>query len=533
MAFNRIRLLAMAAVAALAPAAWAGAPPRPIAEDARKTAARIDGWIAAGYARAGVRPAAPADAAAFLRRASLDVVGKIPPVADVRRFLSDKSPDKHSRAMEALLDSPGYANHFTEVWRHLLLPEADNDLNRRFLAPGLERWLHKQFADNVPYDKWVRELLTTPLNGNQQEFFQIYNGRSQYPLSFYMAKEGKPEELAAATARLFLGVRLECAQCHDHPFGKWTREQFWSQAAFFAGIRRPRNQEFFFAPLGEVNDRRELAIPNTDRVAQARFLDDKEPRWKYKVGARTTLADWMTAPGNPFFARAIVNRTWAHFFGVGLVDPPDDFRDDNPPSHPELLDELARQLVAHKFDLQFLIRAITLSNTYRLGSEAGPDASPLRLFARMPVKGLTAEQLFDSLCQATGFRDPTPRQQRAFRFDSPRQKFLDAFAVQEKATESLTSIPQALKLMNGEIVNQATHPDKSVVLAAIASSSFMSTAGQVEALYLAALSRKPRPDEALRHVRYVESGGAAKDRKKALADVFWVLLNSTEFVLNH
>jgi hypothetical protein len=532
-------VLALAVLGAgLAPAARAGAPPANTPKDAaRKMAARIDAFIDAGIAKAKAKAAPRASDSTFLRRLSLDITGKIPRVAEGRRFLRDTSSDKRARAIERLLESPGYTNHMTSVYRDLLIPEAAADFNKRsYVVPSMERWLRKQFSDNVPYDKMVRDLVGMPFgNRNDQMMFYsyAYSGSGPVtPLAFYIAKEGKAEDLAASTVRLFLGIRLECAQCHDHPFGKWTREQFWSQAAFFAGIKRPRG-DFFFGPINEVADRRELTIPNTDRVAQARFLDGKEPKWKYKVGARATLAKWMTAGDNPFFARAAVNRMWAHFFGVGLVDPVDDFNDTNSPSHPELLDELAKQFVANKFDLKFLVRAITLSKVYQRTSVAGPTAPELRLFARMPIKGLTGEQLYDSITVATGTRDPFGGRNRFFNFNSPRQQFLDKFTAQEKRTEAHTSIPQALTLMNNQLITDAVHPDRSMVLGAIVSSSFMSTAGKIEALFLAALSRKPRSDELAKYTRYVEKGGTSKSKKKALSDVFWVLLNSTEFSLNH
>src|SRR5262249_27228579 len=167
------------------------------------------------------------------------------------------------------------------------------------------------------------------------------------PVSFYMAKGNKADDLAASIVRTFLGVRLECAQCHDHPFGKWKREEVWSQAAFFAGIRGPRDPFGGGPAMSEASDRREVIIPNTDRVAQARFLDGKAPRWKFKTSARTTLADWMTAKDNPYFAKALVNRMWAHFFGVGLVGPVDDIVDDNTPAHPQLPGYLGKEFAEH------------------------------------------------------------------------------------------------------------------------------------------------------------------------------------------
>jgi uncharacterized protein DUF1553/uncharacterized protein DUF1549 len=402
--------------------------------------------------------------------------------------------------------------------------------------PTLDRWIRKQFAANVPYDKMVRELVALPMGNRNDQlmYYNFYNNQSSSPMAFYLAKQGKPEDIAASVTRLFLGVRLECAQCHNHPFGKWNREEFWSQAAFFAGLKGNRQGDFFYGPINEVQDRRELSIPNTDRVAQARFLDGKQPRWKFKVGARTTLAEWMTAKDNPFFARALVNRMWAHFFGIGLVDPVDDLVDDNKPSHPELLDMLAREFANHEFDLKFLIRAITSSRTYQLSSVVDPaQPSDQRLFTRMSVKGLTADQFYDSLCQATGVRDNIPLQQRIYNFGTTRQLFADKFGDQEKKTEYHTSIPQALTMMNNQMITDATHPDRSLLFGAIVASPFMSEAGRIEALFIASLSRKPTPEEAEKLLRYVERGGVLGNKKKALSDVFWALLNSSEFKFNH
>ncbi len=241
----------------------------------------------------------------------------------------------------------------------------------------------------------------------------------------------------------------------------------------------------------------------------------------------------MTAGDNPFFAKAAVNRLWAHFFGIGIVEPVDDFSEQNKPSHPELLDELARQFVSHGFDYRFLIRAITLSKTYQLSS-VYPGSTPpdVHLFAHMPVKGLSEDQLYESLILATGTPNPNGNQQR-FNFNSPRNDFQSKFASQDKRTEYQTSIPQALALMNSKMIADATHPQRSEFLTAVADAPFLDTPGRIETLYLATLSRKPRPEELEHFRRYVEKGGTAKDPKTALADVFWALLNSTEFFLNH
>jgi hypothetical protein len=520
-------------LAGVLPSAWA-APPQAGDQEAQVLALKIDQYLAERWKADGVKPAPLADDATFLRRVYLDLTGKIPPASEVRRFLRDPAPDKRQRVVEQLLDGPGYVGHFSTVFRHLMLPEADTNFQVRFASFGFESWLHKKFADGAGYDEIARELITQPVGNNPQGGVDFYGQNGQAtPLPFYLAKEAKPENLAASTARIFLGVRVECAQCHDHPFAKWKREQFWGEAAFFGGLQA-RSQDGFLQNVRELPDRRELTVPGTDRVAQAMFLDGTEPQWKYKVGARETLAEWMTAADNPFFARTAANRLWAHFLGTGIVEPVDDFKDENPPSHPELLDELARQFAAHHYDFKFLIRAITASEAYQLSSvPTDPGQEDPRLFARMAVKGLTPEQIFDSFSQATGFRDGTPRRQQPFVIGTPRSDFMSKFTQQDRLTEFQMSIPQALALMNSPLVTNATSVDRSETLAALVDAPFLDTNGRLEALFLCTLSRKPTPEELARLAPYVNGGGPKHDSKRALADVFWALLNSAEFVLNH
>ncbi len=227
----------------------------------------------------------------------------------------------------------------------MLLPEANNQ-QVQFFVPSFHNWIRQQIQKDVPYDQMVRELLTVSFGpGSRRQ--RSPQGTEPSPLAFYQASELKPENLAATTSRIFLGVKLECAQCHDHPLAKWTRKQFWEYAAFFSGLQGSNNN--VFDPVKEVADRREIKIPGTDKTVQARLLDGTEPAWNPGTIARSTLADWVTDAKNPFFARTAANRLWAHFFGIGLLEPVDEPGEDNPPSHPELLDELARQLTsAHK-----------------------------------------------------------------------------------------------------------------------------------------------------------------------------------------
>lgn len=495
---------------------------------------RIDQLIEARLHAEGVKPAKLADDGEFLRRVCLDLIGRIPSRAEAQTFLDDHTPDKRGRLVRTLLKSPGYVSHFTNVWRDLLLPEAASSLQPPGQQDAFDRWLKSRLEKNVGYDRMVRELLTTPFSSPRlrQRRMMARPQQTDEPsaAAFYLAKDVKPENLASSTARLFLGVRLDCAQCHDHPAGLWTRQQFWGYAAFFAGLQRDNEG----GGVRELFDRRELAIPGSVTSVEARFLDGSEPQWRFNTGARTTLADWITAPENPYFARAAANRLWAYLFGVGLVEPVDDLRPSNPASHPQLLDELARQLTAHHFDVPFLIRVLTSTRAYQRSSAAAAGTDS-RLFAHRAIKGLTPEQLFDSLSQATGSRPPedapdmAPRGRRP---DSLRDEVLARFRRQgQSPTEAQLSIPQALTLMNSPRITEAIRC-KGGTVQQIASTGGLDSAGRIEALTLAALSRRPTPREKERFARYLENA-ATDGSPQALGDVLWVLLNSPEFLLNH
>jgi hypothetical protein len=500
------------------------------ARDARAMAATIDRLLAVKWASARLEPVGPADDAEFLRRVCLDLVGKIPTAAEAREFLDDPAAGKRARLVERLLDGPSYTARAVELYRQLLLPEADTEGQARFAAPAFEAWLRKKVSEEVGYDKLAREVLTARLGARNAS---PNNTRAEpSPAGFFIAKEGKPENLAAGASRVFLGVRLECAQCHNHPFAKWKREEFWGLAAFFAGVQKQGPDDGFGA-IREVANRRELAIPGTDKIVKAAFLDGSPLVWKARAEPREVLADWITAPANPYFARAAVNRVWARFFGTGLVDPVDDMGGDNVPSVPELLDELSTQFAAHDFELKYLIRALTATRAYGLTSALDrPDPSAPALFSAMPVRGLSAGQLYSSLEQATGTNGGPGRY--AMDQGGARGRFLELFADRdEKPTEAQTSILQALTLMNGQIVTGATSLEAGDTLAAVAEAPYLDTAGRVEELYLAALTRRPRPEESALLVGYIEKTPTPEGRSRALADVFWAILNGPEFKHNH
>ena len=525
-------------------AADAAQPTAPI-HDPAALAVVIDHYIDAGQVANKATPAPLADDSEFLRRVYLDLAGRIPRNKEVRDFLADKAPDKRVRLVEALLESPQYVNHMTHVYRALLLPQS-NDPQVQALSPAMEAWLRKHFLANTPYDEMVRELLTTNVVQNPAMQQQAVPVGGITGVAFFQGNQLKPENLAAATSRLFLGVKLECAQCHDSKFDKWTRKQFWEYAAFFSGIGpqtpdQAADDNADFTQATDAAHRHSIKMPGGDKVLQARFLDGKQPTWKEDVTTRQALAEWMTSPNNPYFAQAAVNRIWAHLFGIGIVDPPDDFRKDNPPSHPELLNALAQAFVDNHYDLKFMIKAITASKAYQRTSGIDGSADDPRLFTRMSVKGLTAEQLYDSVALATGFDDGGGDDPNAgvnpLGGGGARAEFLARFSNSaDKRTETTTSILQALSLMNGRITSDATsllESKQNRTLGSVCDAPFMDMREKLDALYISALGRTMRPDEAERMVKYVEKGGPSGDSRKALADVFWVLLNSSEFIFNH
>jgi hypothetical protein len=491
--------------------------------DPARLAERIDAYLDARLKAERVTPAPRADDAEFLRRAYLDITGRIPEPRAVHDFLADKDPDKRAKLIGELLESPRCASHFAALWRAALLPEATSDAQARVFQPGFEAWLRLKFRADTPYDVLVRELLTAPISGDPRAPEPVLRDPANpNALAFFAVKEAKAENLAAATARVFLGVQIECAQCHNHPFGRWERDQFWQTAAFFSGI--DRHGDDAFAPISDAR-RREIAVPNSARTLRATFLDGTEPKWA-AAPPRRVLADWVTARDNPYFARATANRVWGMFFGRGIVDPVDDFSDANEPSHPELLDDLAKCLTDADFDLKALIRGLCRTRAYqRTSARTHAAQDDPRLFARMAVRGLSGEQLYDSLALATGYREPGGRA-------AARDRFLTQFAQRGRATEPETSIAQALALMNGRFLNLVTSAEGSPTLVAVCETPGLTPRTRIDALYLAALGRKPTAKELDRMDRYVAEGGTDRTAER-LSDVFWVLMNSAEFRLNH
>jgi len=440
---------------------------------------------------------------------------------------------------------PGFAGHMASVTRSAWLPQTLT--NVQFAGAGFqfENWLRIRFRENAPADAMVKRLLTVPFTVNtQNRQFRFVQASSDDPdgftlVGFYQANESKAENLGAAVSRLFLGVKLECAQCHDHPFAPYTRAQFWEFAAFFAELDPlPANTPSFVGPIQPQADKNRLTISNTDKLVVARFFDGTDPDWSPNRTPRQELADWLTSKKNPYFAKNLANRMWAHFFGYGILDPIDEPGENNQPTHPELLEDLGRAFADANFDFRVLMRGIIRSQAYQLSSKlTHPSQADARRFARMSIKGLTPGQLFDSMVAATGHREPGYMRQNQFNFNpqpnNPRSQFLNRFQSSEKLTEAHTTILQALMLMNGQFITDVTSLEKGEVLGAIVDVPGWDTRQRVTALFLTSFARNPTPEELERFTSYVDRGGATGDKKRALADVFWVLLNSPEFLFNH
>lgn len=527
-------------------AAWAllgllclpAAPPeggKPVLTE-RETAAQIDELFRKHWEAVEVQPAEVSGDEEFVRRVYLDLAGRIPSVSEVRQFLSDESSDRRERLVERLLDGPAFVRHFTIRWRNTLIPEAFDDIRTRQLVPGFEAWLWTQFAAGVPWDQVVREIITTPVTTASPTQQPLTSAST--PSAFFLLRDFKPEELATGTSRAFLGVRLDCAQCHDHPFDRWKQQEFWSLAAFYSGLSQPEMGEQPFQAMfrAENLQSRAIEVPSLGRTVPARFLTGDEPVWGAEDVPREVLAKWITAAENPWFARMASNQVWALFLGQGIVHPVDDFSDANPPSHPEVLQLLADQFVAHDFDLRFLIRAITATRVYQLSSRQS-DASQQESsdFSRAALRGLTPEQLFDSLAEATGFYQPY-RTDNPFLIsgETPRGRFLELFRGSgESPLRKETTILQALAMMNGEFINAATVPENSRTLRSIVDFPLMNQDERLEALFLAALSRRPTAAERDRCLEVLKQAADSAAEAVAYGDIFWVLLNSSEFLLNH
>jgi hypothetical protein len=464
----------------------------------------------------------PASDAEFLRRVSLDITGVIPSADRVTAFLESKKPDKRARLIDELLASPEYARRMTDIWKALLIPNTAASARQKH--DPFVQWLTKGFAENKKLDALVRDVLTAA--GMQDE-----NGA----VTFFMTHE-TVDEITDRVSRVFLGVQIQCAQCHRHPFGDWTQAEYWGMAAFFMNVKPLYVKQGDVQRYGAKEDATSkskplLMIPPSKKTVPPTFLRGEKPTLSAAGAALPALAGWIASPKNPYFARAGVNRVWHQFFARGLVNPVDDMTEDNKPSHPELLAALSGEFAASGFDLKHLIRGICNSKAYqRTSKPAEGNAADKTLYSHMAVKVMTPFQLSDSLESvfALANNEKTPAATDATRKvkAGERARFTAFFMGEDDPdpTEYQAGIPQALYLMNSghhysiaraanETVNKKKTPEAIV-----------------ETLFLATLSRRPTEKEAKKMVDYIAK---AADKRSAYHDVLWALINSTEFISNH
>lgn len=484
-------------------------------------AALIDRHVQASLDAAGLKSAPAADDAEFVRRIHLDLHGVVPAQGGVRRFLASTDSAKRAALIDELLSSPRFGEHLGDLWRRRLISSLAND--ERVRSDRFAAWLAERFNRNDGWDSITRDLLTA--TGTLEENPGVtYLIEGRYPLGV--------TDLTDLTSRYFLGVRLNCVQCHDHPFVAWKRHEYWGMAAFFAQIQTPGRAKQVYMTGVQDNFKLTLAtLPGADAIdgyqlQPPTFLGGPELKVAGQQPLRSALADWTTSADNPYFARAAVNRAWAHFFGRGLVNPVDDMHSGNLPSHPELLDALSREFVQSKFDLKLLCRAIASSRTYQQTSRPGQQGdAEAKLFGRMSVKVLSAEQLYDSLVAILG--PPAKTTGIDARFGT-RHEFEQFFAGDGDGdpTRYERGIPHLLRLMNSP-----QFAGRSIsALVARTTAGGRSAEEAASDLFMTILARHPTASELdLAQQQLANAGGT----DAALRELAWALLLSTEFSLNH
>jgi len=520
-------------------------PNRPVpAVGAVVTNNEIDRLVFAQLQKLRIAPAGLASDSIFLRRAYLDALGILPSVEETRAFLSDRDSRKRQQLIDRLLARPEFAEYWAQKWSDLLRNE-EKALDKKGVAV-FYRWIEAQLAADRPLNEFARDILSA--TGSTY---------ANPPANFWRAIRD-PLQRAEAVAQVFLGVRINCAKCHNHPFDRWTSDEYYGFANLFGRIDyrvlandRKDNldkHEFVGEQIVFQNRGSEVTNPRTKEPAKPVLLGATTPPFAHDSDRLMVLANWIASPDNPFFARAQVNRIWLHLMGRGLVDPNDDFRITNPPSNPELLDWLARDFAAHGFRLKHAVREIMTSRVYQLASssrDSGTMGDDLH-HSHAQVQPLEAEQLLDALAQVAGvpvrFRGyplglranqvPAPPQNGRRGLAGMGERFLKVFG---KPDRLLTcecersddpGLFQAFQLITGDLMNDLiSEPDNRI--------GKMLSAGKTEAemleeVYLAALCRKPTETESNKLLALL---AAAKDRRAAWEDVLWAVVNSKEFLL--
>jgi len=507
--------------------------PRPGMTFARPPEANfVDKHVWDKLAMLGIPPSEMADDAAFLRRVHLDTIGTLPTADEARAFLADKATDKRAKLIDKLLERPEYADFWAMKWSDILRVDKDNVTPQGAVA--MTRWLRRQVAENRPYDQFARDVLLA-----------TGSTTAEGPAAFYKAV-GTPEVAARSISQVFLGVRIECAQCHHHPSEKWGQDDYWALAGLFSGVARkplPGGSESVVWKAGTdlgptVGKKKAKKGVEPTNTVPAKPLGAPAPTFTPDDDRRKALAAWMTTADNPYFAHMIANRLWAHYLGRGLVEPLDDLRATNPASNEPLLAALAADVRAKKFDLKAFTKTLLNSRTYQLASRSVPgNADDEQNFSHAAVKAMPAEVLLDAICQVTGAPEKFNGWPDGFRaiqvWDNRMPSYFFRifgrpvrYSVCECERGTDPSIAQALHLMNSPEIADKVHARKGV--ARKLADSDKKPDAVIDELYLSALSRPPTDDERKRLLELFADG----DRRAAVEDVLWAVLNTKEFLYN-
>jgi hypothetical protein len=487
----------------------------------------VDELALARWKKLGIVPSDLCSDGEFVRRVHIDLCGRLPTPAEVRAFLADARPDRRSKLIDRLLDSPDYSAYFALRWGSILRNASLAGAEQA--AYAFHDWIRDMLARNRPYDEFVRGVVAAA--GEWQDAPAVN--------WYWQMRDDQLHQPVADTAQVFLGLRLQCAKCHHHPYERWSQDDYFGLAGFFSRLGRKGLGEpppYYAArtrTTGEIN-------PHTGKPIEPKLLDGPVLDVPPEEDPRQRLVDWMARPDNPFFARALVNRLWGHLMGRGLVDPVDDMRETNPPSNPELLDALAKDFVKRKFDVKHVLRTICSSRTYQLSSAANEyNRHDKQNHARYYARRMIAEVLHDAVDQVCGVHTQFGRMSKTARaVDLPHEGFgsyfLDVFdrpprsSACECARSAGASLQQVLHLsFSPDVEGKIGRGDGRVAKLV---EKKVTPEQAVEELYLAAFARYPTAAERRTALTYL---GRQPDRRRALEDLVWVLLNTREFMFNH
>ena len=508
----------------------------------------LDRHINAVLKREGIQPSRMSEDAEFLRRVHLDLTGKIPSPEEVLDFLKDGSSSKRQKKINQLLASNAYLDYWTGLWVNWLIGRREDGDDRRI---GLTFWVRDVLTKNMPYNQFVQELIAA--DGELRD-----NGAGNYIMRY----ERSPVFLTSHTSRLFLGLPMQCAECHDHKTEVWSQEDFYGVAAFFAGIDSQRKGDIETMDMAG-NERKmdnflitnkpenSIWVERLEKQVRPHFLGGTEYKGSL-LKKREALAQWMTDKSNPYFSQAIVNRIWKRFMGRAFVEPVDGFGEENQPTNPELLKSLAKNFVIYSYDLQHLMRTILNSEAYQRTSQTNESNKDDQLYySHAYVKPLSAEQFFYSVLQATGFerlqqvrmkgskkQGGEDRKGMLRQLEGMKREHLKKFLFlldngeMEEIEAFNGTVPQALMMINGDMVNDSASHEARGGFVNYVLEKWRGPIERVEYIYLNILSRLPTAKEKTYFRRYLERS-LYRNKDLAYEDLYWVLLNSAEFSLNH